>query len=146
MHLPKFYWMHKHHHHSRATNPWTSLSFSVMERFVLYGGVILIPGIVSQFVPLSFDGYFLYFLANYILNVYGHLNVETVKPRFVNTWLGRFMNTTTYHALHHARYKGHYGLFTQTLDRWHDTRFADYEAVQKAAAEQSTPGETWGVL
>ncbi|RYZ71710.1 MAG: sterol desaturase family protein [Proteobacteria bacterium] len=129
MHHPKLFWMHKHHHRERATNPWTSLSFSVVERFVLHVGTILIPALVSQFVPLSVDAYFAYFLINYLLNVYGHLNVETIPPWVLRRPWGQLLNTTTYHALHHSRYRGHFGLFTKYLDELHGTKFKDYERV-----------------
>lgn len=127
LHHPKLFWIHKRHHVRRATNPWTSLSFSVSERFVLLFGAVGIPAVLSHFIPMSIESYFGYFLFNYIFNVYGHLNVETLPTRFVNSRLGRIFFTTTFHALHHSRYRGHYGLFTQVLDGWHGTKFADYE-------------------
>lgn len=43
--------------------------------------------------------------------------------------VGKIINTPTYHALHHARYKGHYGLFTPYLDMMFGTYFKDYEIV-----------------
>jgi sterol desaturase/sphingolipid hydroxylase (fatty acid hydroxylase superfamily) len=97
-----------------AGKPWTSLAFSM-------------------------QGYFAYFLLNYILNIYGHLNVEFVPPGFLNTIPGKIINTTTYHALHHARYRGHYGLFTQVLDRAHGTWFPDYAKIHSIEASPKIP-------
>lgn len=137
LHTPRLFWIHRRHHELRATNPWTSLSFSVKERLVLLFGSVVIPGLVSQFVPLSIEGFLGYFLFNYIFNVFGHLNVEVVPHGFVKTRLGRVFFTPTFHALHHARGRGHFGLFTQTLDRWHKTQFKDYESVHLKASSSS---------
>jgi sterol desaturase/sphingolipid hydroxylase (fatty acid hydroxylase superfamily) len=40
-----------------------------------------------------------------------------------------------FHARHHARYQGHYGLFTVVLDRWFGTAFQDYPRVHALARE-----------
>lgn len=134
LHHKSLYWIHRHHHQGRATNPWTSLSFSILERGILLFGAAGVPAIASQFLPVSFQGFYLYFLLNYTLNVYGHLNVEVAPAWFVETFLGKIFLTTSYHALHHLRYRGHYGLFTQVLDRIHGTKFADYQEFQKVAS------------
>jgi sterol desaturase/sphingolipid hydroxylase (fatty acid hydroxylase superfamily) len=126
IHHPKLFWIHRHHHANRPVSPWTSLAFSIPERLILLLGTVLIPGIVSQWLPISQEGFAFYFLVNYILNVYGHLNVEIVPYKWAKLAFGNVMNTTTYHSLHHMRYNGHYGLYTQFLDRWHKTRFADF--------------------
>jgi len=135
-HWPRFFWIHRHHHQASPLNPWTSLSFSLVERLVLLAGVSVIPALVSWWMPFPLEAYAAYFLFNYVLNVYGHLNVETVPPRFTGTRLGQVLNTSTYHALHHLRYRGHYGLFTSTLDRFHGTKFSDYELKQKQSYER----------
>lgn len=132
-HTKALYWMHADHHDRKATNPFTSLAFSVTERLVILMGSIGAGAILSHWIPISIDGMGLYFLFNYVMNVYGHLNVEVIPPRIVNTFFGRVANTTTYHALHHEKYRGHYGLFTQVLDRVHGTKFADYEVRQERA-------------
>lgn len=134
LHHPKLFWIHKHHHSSVATNPWTSLSFSVIERLILLVGAAGVPAVISQFVPIPEIGYSLYFLTNYILNVYGHLNVEFMPKIYVRT-VGQVVNTTTYHALHHLRYRGHFGLFTRFLDRAHGTEFKDYPDMHAKALQ-----------
>ncbi len=128
-HLPQFFWIHRHHHQSGLINPWTSLSFSIVERLILLFGVTLIPAVISFWFPFSYEVLISYFFLNYLLNVYGHLNVETLPEGFVHTKAGQYINTTTYHALHHMRYRGHFGLFTSFLDRLHGTKFSDYEVI-----------------
>ena len=68
------------------------------------------------------------------MNVLGHSNLEVFPARFTQSPWGRWLITPTYHALHHARYRGHYGLFTQCLDRAFETVWPDYERVQQRAA------------
>jgi lathosterol oxidase len=133
MHTRALFWIHAEHHSRKATNPFTSLAFSSTERMILLLGSLGIPALFSQWQPLPLQGLGLYFLFNYVMNVYGHLNVEVIPPSHLNHWLGRVANTTTYHALHHEQYRGHFGLFTQVLDRFHGTRFAEYEARQAQA-------------
>ena len=137
MHDKKYFWIHRQHHDRKATNTLTSLNFSIAERLVLLFGLVFIPGLVSQFVGISLKGMGLYFLLNYALNVYGHLNTEYAPTWFVRSWFGKIINTTTYHSLHHSRYQGHYGLFTSILDKVHGTYFRDYEVVH----EQVSLGE-----
>ena len=50
-HHPKFFWIHRHHHQSALLNPWTSLSFSLLERLILLLGVVMVPALVSGWIP-----------------------------------------------------------------------------------------------
>jgi len=126
LHHPKLYPIHRFHHEGRGTNPWTSLAFSYSERAVLLFGSFLPAAVASHFLPLSLDGFALYFLVNYVLNVYGHLNVEIAPAWFRRSFLFGWVNTSVSHGMHHLRYRGHYGLFTRFLDRWLGTGFGDY--------------------
>ena len=137
LHHPKLFWIHRHHHKDRATNPWTSLSFSVSERIVLHIGSIYLPALLSFFIPFSPQAYAFYFFVNYLLNVYGHLNTEIMPANYVHNFVGKILNTTSYHALHHIRYKGHFGLFTPILDKLHHTQFADYEKFHEEVVATS---------
>lgn len=139
MHLPQFFWIHKRHHESKVTDPWTSLSFSIPERLILVFGATGLPALATHFLPISGYGILAYFFTNYLLNVYGHSNTEWISPSALGRRGGQFLNTATYHALHHARYKGHYGLFTPYLDHLFETRFEDYESVHRLAYEGRGP-------
>ncbi|AEI62262.1 sterol desaturase family protein [Corallococcus macrosporus] len=133
MHTRALYWIHAQHHVAQVTNPITSLSFSVAERVVLLGGAFMLVTVAGHFMPITQAGLVLYILTNYSLNVLAHGNTEWVPGRFVSSWAGRLFFTTTFHAMHHARYQGHYGLFTPVLDRWLGTAFADYPQVHARA-------------
>ncbi len=122
IHLPKMYFIHRLHHRRRATTPMTSLGFSTLERLLLILGAVVLPSPISHWVPFSAEGLGLYFLYNYLMNVYGHLNVEILPQSFIESSYGKWMSTTVSHSKHHQTFRGNYGLFTQVLDRWHNTQ------------------------
>lgn len=133
MHTRPFYRWHARHHHARVTSPWSSLSFSLAERSVLMVGIVGFAAVLAPFVPVAAPGLMAYLMINYLLNVLGHSNAEVFPSAFVRSPLGRLFFTPTYHAMHHARFKGHYGLFTPMLDRWFGTAFEDYPLVHARA-------------
>lgn len=129
IHHPKLFWIHAAHHEGRGTSPFTSLSFSLMERLVLLVGAIGIPAVVSQWIALPAAGIGLYFLVNYVLNVYGHMNHEILPEKLLKNPKFGWVSTATSHSLHHLRYRGNYGLFTRILDEKLGTSFADYPEI-----------------
>lgn len=133
LHHKALFWIHRQHHTAKVTDPLTSLSFSILERAILIGGVLAFAALVSLAIPLSMGGLIAVGLSNYVLNVLGHSNVEFVPERFARSRIGRVFITPSYHAMHHARFRGHYGLFTTILDRCFATRFEDYEQVYDRA-------------
>lgn len=129
MHTRAFYFIHAQHHVARVTNPLTSLSFSLAERALLMGGGLAIAGLGAALMPFANAGLLAYLIVNYALVVFQHSNVEWLPGWFVRSWLGKIFFTPTFHALHHARFKGNYGLFIVTFDWLFRTSFEDYEAV-----------------
>jgi sterol desaturase/sphingolipid hydroxylase (fatty acid hydroxylase superfamily) len=145
MHTRSLYWIHRQHHTAHVVDPLASLSFSILERAILLLGALGAAVAFSRLVhPIGAAGLFAYALTNYALNVLGHTNVEVYPAWFARSPVGRWIVTPTYHALHHARYRGHYGLFTSVLDRAFGDVFPDYELVQERASAGnglSRPGE-----
>lgn len=93
--------------------------------------------ILSFYIPISFYGIIAYYLFYFITNALGHSNIEIRNPQYAQSWIGKIINTPTYHAMHHARYVKNYGLITSTLDRLFNTMWEDYDKVQtRAALEQ----------
>jgi Delta7-sterol 5-desaturase len=135
LHTRAFFFIHAQHHTAKVTTPLTAISFSSLERVTLLIGGMGLPALISHWVPMSFTAYAGYFTVNYALNVFGHMNAEVLPPKVIENPLGAILNSTTYHALHHARYQGHFGLFTPYLDRFFGTRFEDYEKVHSEAFE-----------
>jgi lathosterol oxidase len=131
IHHPKLFWIHAAHHEGKGTSPFTSLSFSLTERLILLIGAIGLPAVFSQWNAIPLQGLGIYFLVNYILNVNGHLGRELFSANFLLHPKFSWLASSTSHALHHIRYKGNYGLFTQFLDRFFHTDFQDYKEMVK---------------
>ena len=134
MHHKSLLWIHKEHHKSKVTTPFTSISFSFLEKFIFSFGIITPVAALSLVMPISFYGIVAYYLFYFITNTLGHSNMEIRDPEYAKTWIGKIINTPTYHAMHHARYVKNYGLITSTLDRLFNTMWEDYDKVQTRAA------------
>lgn len=155
LHLPSLYWIHRHHHRSRVTDPLTALSFSLLDRAILVVGPLGLVIALSQFYPIAFGGVLLNGMINYTVNVFGHSNIEFMPEAFTRSRLGKLLVTPSYHSMHHARMHGNYGLFTTALDRLFGTAHADYpwvyeqaragQALTRFSARQPGTGTTDGL-
>ena len=132
-HLSPLYFIHRQHHVAKVVHPLSALSFSLAERAFTLLGFQGFAILASHWLPITRTGMIAYLLANYILNVWGHLNVELIPGAFLKKFPGKMFITSSFHAMHHARYKGHYGLFTTVLDRFLGTFWADYPQVHDRA-------------
>lgn len=140
-HTKPLYFIHRQHHVATVTSPFTAMSFSLLERAILLFGAVGVIALVSAYVwPLAPFGIALALVINYLLNLFAHSNLEVIPPSFVKLpIIGRIFNAPTYHAMHHARYKGNYGLYTPFLDWIFKTQFEDYLQVQEAAYQGNGP-------
>ncbi|GMU61509.1 MAG: hypothetical protein AMXMBFR34_32720 [Myxococcaceae bacterium] len=134
LHTKALYRFHAQHHVAKVTGPLTSLSFGLVERALLLLGAVGASAALSRLMPITATGVLAYFFTNYVLNLWGHLNVEVLPEGYPRRRLGRLFISTSFHAMHHARYQGHYGLFTQVLDRLFGTYWEDYPEVHARAA------------
>lgn len=134
MHHRRFMWMHRYHHYSLPPYPISCLSFSIIEKALLSLGILFPFYIASQFLPVSFYAIFAYYLFYFFINTVGHYNREFFPVGFARTFFGKMMTTSTYHVMHHGRFKGHFGLMTTFLDRLHGTYWDDYPDVLDRAA------------
>ena len=130
LHTRALYFIHAQHHVARVTDPMTTLSFSLAEHVIAVVPIHLAMVAASHYLPLSAPGMLAFGLLTELGNLYGHLNVEVMPSGFARALPGRLFIAPTFHALHHARYTGHYGLYTRVLDRLFGTEFDDYEALQ----------------
>ena len=133
-HSKALYFIHSQHHLSRVTSPFSAFSFSLTERMSLNLGAIGFAIVYSHFMPFSIVGFVVYCVSNNAMNVLLHSNVEIFPVGFARNPVVGWIFTPTFHALHHARYKQHYGLFTTIPDRMFNTLWPDYAAVQERAA------------
>jgi Delta7-sterol 5-desaturase len=137
MHTKALHFIHREHHLSRLTGPWTSVSFSLLEKFIFSFGILAGLSLASRWHTLSAFGIFAYYAVYFYANTLGHANFEFRKAGYCHRLVGQILNSPSYHALHHARYTRNYGLLTPWLDRIFGTQWGDVAAVQTRAATGS---------
>ena len=150
IHDTYFYWMHRAIHHPgvfklihlvhhRSTNPspFAAYAFHPLEA-ILEAGIFLVFVFT---IPVHFYHLIFFFLFMIIYNVYGHLGWELYPKGFSTHWLGKWINTSVNHNMHHQYFKGNYGLYFLFWDRMMGTIRPDYderfEAVKKSPQKDS---------
>jgi lathosterol oxidase len=118
MHKPTvFRRIHKIHHQSTISSPWTSFAFHPVEGMILSLSLvitlILIPmhiGIILfQLTIMTFS------------SVINHLDIEIYSTRLRSNSMGRLLIGASHHALHHKQYKYNFGLYFTFWDKWKKT-------------------------
>lgn len=135
VHDAYFYWMHRvvhqpglyrriHlvHHKSVSPSPWASYSFHLNEALL----EALIAPIIIFFIPIHPGVLIAFALISFAFNVYGHLGYEIAPRAFRHSVFFEFMATSTYHNLHHSRFRHNYGLYFRWWDRLMGTENPDY--------------------
>lgn len=139
MHHP-FLFKHVHliHHKSTNPSPWTAYAFHPFEAVV---EVMILP-LIAFSLPIHGLAIGMFFLFQIIYNVYGHLGFELYPKGFHKTWIGKWVNTSVAHNLHHKRFKGNYGLYTLIWDRMMGTLRNEYDEVfETTTTKQVEPSE-----
>ncbi len=137
LHDTWFYWWHRAMHHPllfkrvhlvhhKSTNPspWTAYAFHPFEAIIEVG----IHPLLAFTLPIYTPALAAFFMFQIIYNVYGHLGFELYPKGFYKHWLGRWINTSVAHNLHHKKFKGNYGLYLLFWDRMMGTLRKDYGA------------------
>ncbi|MFK7739657.1 MAG: sterol desaturase family protein [Planctomycetota bacterium] len=144
LHHPRWFrvW-HRTHHLSHNPSPWAAYAFSLPEALVQAAifplAVVLIP-----LHPLAFATFMVWQI---VFNVLGHTGHEFYPRWLMRTWLGKVLNTTTHHAMHHELFRGNYGLYFNVWDRLMGTNHEGYESrfdevtarVRGASADAQSP-------
>lgn len=153
IHDTYFYWMHRTvhhpalfkqvhlvHHKSVNPSPWASYSFHFLE------GVLeaMVAPLVLLLIPMHPLALLLFTLIGFIVNVYGHLGYEIAPKWLRHSILFEVLNTSVHHNLHHAEFKGNYGLYFRIWDRVmgteHPEYVKEYDKIQKRRFGNSTSG------
>lgn len=138
MHHPKlFRYVHAVHHKSVDVNPFSTYSFHAVEAFLLGSAVIPVVLLVPMYLPVLGVAQAVG-LAN---NLMSHLGYEFLPRGFIQVSPLRWMNTATFHSLHHTRLNGNYGLLFRFWDRLFGTEVPGYEQafVERGAAHDAAP-------
>lgn len=137
-HWKSLHWIHAEHHKSRLSSPFTALSFSLTEKLVFSIGIIGVLMIADLALNLNFYGVGGWFIVYLAVNSFGHANYEIRSAGYMKL-KGKYITSTVYHALHHSRYTGNYGLATRLLDQWFGTEWPDSEAVYDQVVGDKKP-------
>jgi len=124
MHHPRlFKYFHRVHHLSTNPSPWAAMAFHPLEAVVEFGILI----VISFLFPIHPAAIGLFLLIMMIYNVYGHLGYELYPKGFSKNVVGKWVNTSVNHNLHHEYFQGNYGLYFLWWDRWMGTLRSDYD-------------------
>ena len=136
LHDTYFYWTHRlmHHkklfpvfhlvhHHSTNPSPWAAYAFHPLEAIVEAG----IFAVFLFTIPIHPLHLYIFFFFMILYNVYGHLGFELYPRGFNRHMVGKWINTSVNHNLHHQYFKGNYGLYFTFWDRMMGTIRKDYD-------------------
>jgi Delta7-sterol 5-desaturase len=138
LHHPKlFRHVHAVHHKSVDVNPFSSYSFHWFEGLIL--GVWILP--MALVVPIYLPMLGVLHGVGLANNVMSHLGYEFLPRWLLRVPLLRWMNTSTFHNMHHTSSRGNYGLMFRFWDRMLGTELPDYEPtfLQRGAALSTAP-------
>ncbi len=126
MHHPRvFRVIHKVHHDSNVTSPWTAFSFhpleGVLQALFLPLLLLLLPMhlyvVIIQLTIMTFS------------SVINHLDIEVYPKGFNRNFIGRWLIGATHHSLHHKQFKYNYGLYFTFWDKWKKTESPLYHTL-----------------
>lgn len=121
-HRRLFRYFHLMHHKSTNPSPWAAYSFHPLEGIIEAGVLLLIAFVI----PVHVTSFGIFFLMSVIYNVYGHLGYELFPKGTQKHWLGKWLNTSVNHNMHHKNFIGNYGLYFTFWDRLMGTTQAGY--------------------
>ena len=124
MHHKKFYpIVHRVHHLSLNPTPWAAFSFHPVEAFIQ---IAWIP-VVILFFPVHHFTIMIWALYMMLFNVIGHLGYEFFPRWYMNSILGRYYFSSTFHNMHHSKNNCNYGLYFIIWDRVFNTIHPEYK-------------------
>jgi lathosterol oxidase len=126
MHHPKiFRVVHKAHHDSNITSPWTAFSFHPLEGLLQ---AIFLP-LLLLLLPMHVYVLLLQLTLMTISSVVNHLDIEIYPRNFQNHALGKWLIGATHHSLHHKQFRYNYGLYFTFWDKWKRTESPTYHKL-----------------
>lgn len=118
-----FPWLHQGHHRSHYPTPWTSFAFDPLE--AIAQSLFLVA--IIFIIPLHFITLIAILTTMTVWAVLNHLGIERLPLSFPHHWLGKWFIGPAHHAIHHLKYRVHYGLYFTFWDKLLGTDDPDYE-------------------
>jgi len=129
MHHPKLFKVfHLVHHKSTNPSPWAAFAFHPLESVVESG---ILPVLVFT-LPLNPYAVLIFFLISTLINVYGHLGYEIYPAWLIRSRLGKYLNTSVSHNMHHKYFNGNYSFYTRIWDIAMGSMNPDYDETLNA--------------
>lgn len=114
MHVPKIYKViHKVHHSSLSSTPWTAFSFHPWESIL---EALIVPAILL-FLPVNIYVLLFYLIFMTFSSVVNHLDIEIYPENFRKSTFGKLWIDATHHHFHHKEFLTNYGLYFTFWDK-----------------------------
>lgn len=130
-----FRWLHQGHHRSRYPTPWTSFAFDPLEAI---GQSLFLVGVICV-VPLHFMTVMAVLVTMTIWAVINHLGIDHLPRSFPHQWFGKWCIGPAHHAIHHRKYRWHYGLYFTFWDHLLGTQDPQYDEQLGIAHQPRSP-------
>ncbi len=132
MHKPViFKLVHKVHHDSNITSPFTAFSFHPLEGLLQ---AIFLPVMLMIF-PMHYYVVIIQLTIMTISSVINHLDIEIYPKKFNKNFIGKWIIGATHHSLHHKQFKYNYGLYFTFWDKIKKTESPLYNDLFKSTTE-----------
>lgn len=120
IHLPSFFSkVHATHHKSANPTPFSSFSMNWSEMILEFA---IFPMIVFV-LPMHPVAFTIFVFISFVFNIMGHLGYEIFNQKFLNSFIGKGINTSTKHNLHHELGRYNYGYYFTFWDRLMGTEY-----------------------
>ena len=128
MHYPPvFRVVHKVHHDSNTTSPFTAFSFHPLEGLLQ---AIVLP-LTLMILPMHPYVILLLLTLMTFSSVINHLNIEIFPPNFNKHVVGRWIIGATHHSMHHKQFRYNFGLYFTVWDKLVRTESPGYKELPK---------------
>ena len=137
MHHPKiFRIVHKVHHDSNITSPWTAFSFHPLEGVMQ---AVFLPALLLV-LPMHLYVILLQLTLMTFSSVVNHLDIEVYPRNFHRHLLGKWLIGATHHSLHHKQFRYNYGLYFTFWDKWKQTESPLYSRLFEEKTTRTSVG------
>lgn len=134
MHHPRiFRLVHKVHHDSNITSPWTAFSFHPLEGLLQ---ALFLP-LLLMVMPMHLYVIIIQLTIMTFSSVINHLDIEVYPKNFHKNFFGKWLIGATHHSLHHKQFKYNYGLYFTFWDKWINTESPLYKKLFEQKTEKT---------
>ena len=135
MHIPRiFKIVHKVHHNSNITSPFTAFSFHPIEGLLQ---AIFLPTML-MILPMHYYVIIIQLTIMTISSVINHLDIEIYPAGFHKNPIAKWLIGASHHSLHHKQFKYNYGLYFTFWDKIKNTESPEYEDLFESRTKKET--------